>query len=405
MIDSAAASVVASERGPGRSRVGHGVTTIRHVITCEYPPAVGGVADHTRVLARALAAAGEAVHVWSPAPALAVPDDGVTVHQLPDRFGPQSFRSLAAGLDTCPPPRRIFVQWVPHGYGRSSLNVAFCWWAWSRARRRGDLVDLMVHEPYVPFTPLAVRQAGASLVHRGMLALLLGAAARVWLSTPSWAPLVERLALLRTVDCDWLPVPSPIEPVRDPVGAASLRAAICGTRPLVAHVGTYGVSVAAALADVLGELSRRNPAVHVLLLGRGSTEFAASLDAVPRGSVTAAGTLAADDLSRHLQAPDVFLQPYPDGLSARRTTMTALLAHGAAAVATLGTVTEAFWADSDAVVLVPAGDAAGFAAAADMLLHSDARRCALGARAAALHAARFDARHAVDALQSSAHVG
>src|SRR5688572_9440944 len=37
-----------------------------HIISCEYPPQVGGVADFTRVIARGLAARGESVDVWAP---------------------------------------------------------------------------------------------------------------------------------------------------------------------------------------------------------------------------------------------------------------------------------------------------------------------------------------------------
>ena len=34
-----------------------------HLITCEYPPDIGGISDHTAQLASGLAAAGDEVHV------------------------------------------------------------------------------------------------------------------------------------------------------------------------------------------------------------------------------------------------------------------------------------------------------------------------------------------------------
>ena len=69
-----------------------------HVLTGEYPPVPGGVADYTQLVARGLAAAGDAVNVWTPqAPwSLSSPvlspsdDDGVTVRRLPDHFGARS---------------------------------------------------------------------------------------------------------------------------------------------------------------------------------------------------------------------------------------------------------------------------------------------------------------------------
>ena len=37
-----------------------------HLVTSEYPPDIGGVSDYTAQLARALAGAGDEVHVWCP---------------------------------------------------------------------------------------------------------------------------------------------------------------------------------------------------------------------------------------------------------------------------------------------------------------------------------------------------
>ena len=36
-----------------------------HMITGEYPPQAGGVSDYSRVVARGLVAAGDAVHVYA----------------------------------------------------------------------------------------------------------------------------------------------------------------------------------------------------------------------------------------------------------------------------------------------------------------------------------------------------
>jgi hypothetical protein len=39
-----------------------------HLVTCEYPPQVGGVSDYSLAVATGLAAAGQTVHVWCPRP-------------------------------------------------------------------------------------------------------------------------------------------------------------------------------------------------------------------------------------------------------------------------------------------------------------------------------------------------
>src|SRR5205085_11119201 len=88
----------------------------------------------------------------------------------------------------------------------------------------------------------------------------------------------------------------------------------------------------------------------------------------PDDRVRAADGLSAGDVSRHLQACDLLVQPYPDGVSTRRTSFMAALAHGRPTVTTRGPLTETLWGDCGAAVVVPAGDGPALAAAAAGLL-------------------------------------
>ncbi len=160
-----------------------------HFVSPESPPQIGGVADFTRVMATALAATGRQVHVWSPAPADEMA--GVRVHPLEGGYAARHLGAIGRALDKCETPRRLFVQWVPHGFGYKSLNLPFCLWVWRRARG-GDSVHVMVHEPYLPFESRRLRQNVGAIVHRLMLMALLRAADRVWVSTPSFVPMVRR---------------------------------------------------------------------------------------------------------------------------------------------------------------------------------------------------------------------
>src|SRR6266851_6265447 len=142
-----------------------------HLITSEYPPKLGGVSDYSRLLGEALALSGEEVHVWCP-PALGEQPSfpGVTIHPTLGRFGPSALWKTGRQLDRFHGPRRLFVQWVPHGYGWRSLNLAFCCWVYCRALR-GDQVELMVHEPFLRFTG-SIKQYIAAALHRLMTGLL-----------------------------------------------------------------------------------------------------------------------------------------------------------------------------------------------------------------------------------------
>jgi hypothetical protein len=119
-----------------------------HIVTGEYPPECGGVGDYTRLVARSLAAAGDAVTVWAPWTTLQPPADaGVTVRVLPDRYGLRSLAALSSELEAATSPR-ILVQYVPHAFGWKGGNLPFCFWLWLQRARRPWV---MFHEVAYPF--------------------------------------------------------------------------------------------------------------------------------------------------------------------------------------------------------------------------------------------------------------
>ena len=146
-----------------------------HIITGEYPPVIGGVSDYCQLVAEGLAASGDDVHVWCPPLPEMPASNGVTVHPTLGRISRRDLRAVDRLLDRFPPPRRLLVQWVPHGFGYRSMNVGFCLWLRQRARR-GDRVEIMVHEPYLAFGGGALRWTAAASVHRLMTVILARAA-------------------------------------------------------------------------------------------------------------------------------------------------------------------------------------------------------------------------------------
>lgn len=387
-----------------------------HVITGEYPPQSGGVSDYTRQLARGLVEAGDRVDVWAPPSDKRQkrqkcqngdgnPDDagsadsGITVHRLPDRFGPKSLLYLTRALNRLPAPRRILVQYVPHAFGWKGANIPFC--LWLRSRRR-DSIWVMFHEVMflAESDPRLSRRALAA-ANRLMATLVAGAAERAFISIPGWRPMLEPL-LREGASITWLPVPSAVPVVTDAAATAAIRTRYGNGRPLVGHFGTYGRSISALLERTLQELAVMSDC-HVLLLGdRSDAACRALISAHPSlaGRLFATGRLAANDVSHHVAACDVMLQPYPDGISSRRTSAMVALAHGRAIVTTAGWLTEPMWAESGAAVLAPVDDPRALAAAAATILLDVGRREELGRRAAALYDARFAVRHTVAALRA-----
>src|SRR5262249_54504599 len=91
------------------------------ILTGEYPPQPGGVADYTASVARGLAVSGDGVTVFAPAAGAGPDVPGVTVRRLAGGFGPRSLAVLGRELDHW--PGRVLLQYAPHAFGCKGMNV------------------------------------------------------------------------------------------------------------------------------------------------------------------------------------------------------------------------------------------------------------------------------------------
>ena len=385
-----------------------------HLITSEYPPQAGGVSDYTQMVAKGLAAAGDEVHVWCPpagnvsldaAESETADSSGVFVHRELGNIKPADLRRVGKLLDQFSAPRRLLVQWVPHGYGYRSMNLPFCLWLRRRAFRQRDAIEIMVHEPYLAFGEGSWKQNGVAAVHRLMTMVLLSAARRVWMSIPAWEANWRPYALGRPLSFHWLPVASNIPVIDDPARVAALRAhyAPAGER-IVGHFGTYDRHIAELLLKSVPSLLRGRVSCVMLLMGRGSQAMRGELiKRYPElaGRLYATDTLAPAELSLHLSACDLMLQPYIDGVSSRRTSMMVGLSHGVPVVTTTGRLTEALWQESGAVALAPVEDLKALVKTAEHLLLDAEVRCLLSDAGRMLYDERFALPRTIAALREA----
>ena len=382
-----------------------------HLITSEYPPDIGGVADYSRVVARGLSDAGEIVHVWCREAGRSSSAHGsesmesVFVHREFNDFSPAELRSVGRQLDRFAAPRRLLIQWVPHGYGYRSMNVPLCFWLWQRAARKHDRIEVMVHEPFLAFGEGSRKQDCAAAIHRLMVFMLLKAATKVWISIPAWKDRLAPFVLGGGKSFEWLPVPSSIPVVDDPVGVAALRGEyVSHDASLVGHFGAYDQYMVGLMSELLPLLLASRDDVSVILLGKGSMELRELLVSQRpdlSGRLHATGSLDAEALSRHVSACDVMLQPYQDGVSGRRTSAMTALSHGVPIVTTSGKATEMVWNESGAACLVEVGDLRALMNITSQLLNSVKLRTAKSKQSKSLYFERFDARHTISALRSS----
>lgn len=341
--------------------------------------AIDAIRDQTLLLADALGRDGIDVEVrmrrgdgtW-------VTRDGGTLRRLDDDLD-----GVAA----------LVLAYQPFLYGRWGFSP----WlplALLRLRRRRDrpLVALYVHERPVP--PRNWRWLLMGTWQRAELRGIQRSTDLALVTIPAWRRSLQRRLAEKAVH---VPVGSSLpdlEVVRT-THASTLVLTLFGTAQPVRRLD-HAVGAANAVAAT-------GRAVTILHLGAGATPLS-GLD--ERIDVQTPGELALDELARRLAETDVFLAPFTDGVSTRRTTVMAALQQGLAVVGTDGFLTDdVLRTATTALRLVPAGDGNSFAAAVLELCQDPARREAMGRAAAALYRAEFDwpvaARRVVTALESS----
>jgi glycosyltransferase involved in cell wall biosynthesis len=375
-----------------------------HVLTPELPPQCGGVGDYTAQLAEALSSSGDRVSVYSPGASAWRSDDRVEVVSLPDRFGPASQQILTTRLDRAP-SSRLLVQYVPAVFGARGANRSFCTWVRRRVSRGTD-VRIMFHEPYL-YLQWRPDHMLTALAQRSMARTLLegerGLTPTVYFSTDAWRRYLVRYGPVAVAAAITLPIPSSIPCANEPAAVRAARDVFSGAQYLIGHFGTYGRHVAPLLRRIVDALLSSDSRIAMLCVGAGSDSFAEQFVAghpAYRGRVIGGGRTSARDTSLALQACDVLVQPYPDGVTTRRTSVMAGLANACAVVTCGGPLTEPIWRETSCVSL--AQSPATMAHTARVLLEDEDARASLRARARSTYAATFDVQHTIAALRSAA---
>jgi glycosyltransferase involved in cell wall biosynthesis len=378
------------------------------ILTGEYPPNPGGVADYTKSVAEALRTSGDEVIVaCGPAEASAAGSGSSGVLRLPDCFAREGLNDLAHFESSLPGRFRVLVQYVPHNFGMKSMNLPLVRWLQDVSHRRP--IDVMFHEVMYPREPgQRLRLSVLSGVHGWMAKQMARVASRLFVSIPGWASVLSNIGVSDR-ELTWLPIPSNLPRPGSPEAACELRRSLVPEDArLVGSFGSFGPAIRELLAPVLPGILAADGSVHVLLVGRGAQAFAATIfRSFPgaEGRIHAAADVDALSASHLLCSCDVLLQPYPDGASTRRSSLMAGLAMGIAVVSNRGQWTEALWEERDGagcrpMELADSANPSDLAEAVQRLLQDPSLRHRTAERGRQLYDARFDLRHTVRLLRS-----
>jgi glycosyltransferase involved in cell wall biosynthesis len=273
----------------------------------------------------------------------------------------------------------VLLQYNPFRYGRWGFAPQLLIDV-QRYRRDGRRIAVMVHEAWLDVT--SWRTAVMGSWQRLQLRTLVGQVDAVMTSTEAIARALGPRAVHVPVSANIVPVQSDAGTARATAGSeGSFTVGLFG-RDHPSRALDYAEDAIALLAKACGPR-------HLAVLNLGADAPAIS---TPTGvHVFRPGEQTPDELSASISAIDLMLLPFLDGVSTRRSTLMAALAHGRPVLGLEGKNTDRILRDADgALALTPVGDPAAYALTAVALLRDDQLRAGFGAGGRRLYEERFD---------------
>lgn len=347
------------------------------------PPALDGIGDHTARLASALRSTCDVRILTAQEDADAI--RGVCIERAFSRATRRGVRTLPAAV-AARQPDWVMLQFEQFSYGRWGLNPLLPL-AMRSARRRspGTRLALVAHEDFVPVSSwkfaIMTTWQRAQFWSLGRLADL------VLCSVPAWAERYQRW--FPRAEVRHLPVGSNVRPAGGTRREARLALGVPADAFVLGLFGTVHAQRSMAAVRAAAEaLRQRGVPVAVVYAGPQSAAVRAGLHGV---RLIDEGRVSEADASYCFSAMDIYLAPFFEGVTARRGSFVAALAHGVPSVTTSGPLTDEVLrrAHSQAFLLAEAGNTDAFVRQTLRLHADDALRRRLGRGATELYARHF----------------
>jgi len=337
------------------------------LVSAKFPPQRCGVGDYTAYLAGALAKIGHEVDVVTSKGDLdltlypSVPN--VSVHRVVHTWGarglPQLIRYIKR-LDTT----SLLIQYTPHSFDRRGIPFAVNLLP-ALLRAVYDIrVAANFHELYIPFGQTLKRDVGSAW-QRAMALLMASTSNAVSVTAAEWQRRLRRMGINKHIEL--IPVGSniPLATFNEEDRCQVRRRFFANEEGIL--VACFGASHDRDLKAVLhglARLKREGPAKLVWIGGgdpdqerSSSIERAMVANGLTPNDVVWTGVLPHPEVSRMLNACDVMMLPFIDGVSTRRTSAVTAFQHGLPLLTTRGNEIEPWFVHGQSVFLVPIGDA------------------------------------------------
>lgn len=369
-----------------------------HLITTHLPPALDGTADHTWGTAVGLLNHRCDLSILHPRGIEHWPLDGV-------RFLPSFDLDQQSTLAEIPPliakdsPNWLLIQLYPLSYGGGDIGERCFLQMLSAVRQRSPStrIGLIVHErtPQVLPSSNPMRRLW---IRKRLDAAIQAADVTFFLIEPWTREFARRFPEqnFRTLHLGSMFPPPDIsrEEMRSKLGidADTLVLGLFGRAEPSRKLSL--------IRPALSRLQASGQKFLVLHMGRDEGRTLQSLAGFP---VRSMGPVSHHDVTRHAMAMDIYLAPYEDGVSTRRTSMMMALSLGLPVIGTKGSATPKLLlnADGHAILLVELSEPEQMAESVLKLAQDRGLRSALGAAGAALFEREFTYSRAAETLMAN----
>lgn len=264
----------------------------------------------------------------------------------------------------------VIVQYSPFAFGPGGFAP---WLLRLLARTAaGPRVAVMIHEAYVDWG--TGRQRVMSAWQRLQLRRIVASADLVLTSTDAWSRAVARWVTRPPMH---LGVGSNLPDMRPTRGHARAGLGVHDGQVVLGSLSTgHDSGLPGYVSAAVAEAARQQRDIVHLNLGATAPATAGSARTVRPGWLTR------ESLAEMVSAADLFLAPFKDGASTRRTSVMAALQHGVPVVSTDGPHTDrVFTKPGSGVVLAPVGRSSDFAEIVAKLAGGECWRIELGSAA------------------------
>lgn len=369
------------------------------IICPDYPPRPGGVSDYTGLLVRELARHTTVQLITSTG--THTPPAPINVQQVSDWHDEAA---LFTRLDALPPETALLWEYVPHMYGRggvSSLVPNLI----RRLRTPGHGCQaVLAHEIAAPWSWLP-HHCWYAWSHRRQWREIIGWADAIITSTEAWRDEWRNRLPAHKNKFSYAASPStiPVAPVSSVPELRSTWRQQLGWPEDTLVLGWFGTASAAKQLDwvLATQKSAAASSRPVALILIGKAEEVAHAQNSPW--IRSTGYADATTVSHVLQCLDLLLLPFIDGVSERRTSFMAGLAHGTPIATTVGHNTGPTLQTAGICALTLANEPADFTDQVLNLLRQPELRQAMGQRGRAYYQQHYDWPVVVNHLLQELH--